>query len=338
MYLLARIMSIIVILTSILAATAARPALSRAAEPNPYELHATAWCDTGVLITNMVWVPNLGTLRFNTNAITALKRDGARKCLVSLEGKQALFSFYTPDPVTFSDGRKIQPGGYLTTESVMQFSLPVGDYSTFLIQVISAGDTLVLAERTVPLEGAVYFPETGHNLDKPFRDYWQTHGGLAQFGYPLTEAFHQDLGEGLFLVQYFERGRLEWHPEFNGTVYEIQLGQFGRVIAQGRVVNMSPAAPAKDHTCAYFKETSHNLCGSFADYWLSHGGLSQFGYPLTEEFTERLEDGNTYTVQYFERARFEYHPENKAPYDVLLGQFGRPVLAAVQATRTQTAR
>jgi hypothetical protein len=28
-------------------------------------------------------------------------------------------------------------------------------------------------------------------------------------------------------------------------------------------------------------------------------------------------------VQYFERARFEYHPENAAPYDVLLGQFGR---------------
>jgi hypothetical protein len=41
-----------------------------------------------------------------------------------------------------------------------------------------------------------------------------------------------------------------------------------------------------------------------------------------------LEDGNVYTVQYFERARFEYHPENAPPYDVLLGQFGRQILAA----------
>jgi hypothetical protein len=34
-----------------------------------------------------------------------------------------------------------------------------------------------------------------------------------------------------------------------------------------------------------------------------------------------LGDG-TYTVQYFERARFERHPENQAPYDVLLGLLG----------------
>jgi len=32
-------------------------------------------------------------------------------------------------------------------------------------------------------------------------------------------------------------------------------------------------------------------------------------------------------VQYFERARFEYHPENAAPYDILLGQFGRQIYA-----------
>jgi hypothetical protein len=33
-------------------------------------------------------------------------------------------------------------------------------------------------------------------------------------------------------------------------------------------------------------------------------------------------------VQYFERARFEYHPENPAPYDILLGQFGRQILGS----------
>jgi hypothetical protein len=35
-------------------------------------------------------------------------------------------------------------------------------------------------------------------------------------------------------------------------------------------------------------------------------------------------------VQYFERARFEYHPENQAPYNVLLGQFGQRALATRQ--------
>ena len=33
-------------------------------------------------------------------------------------------------------------------------------------------------------------------------------------------------------------------------------------------------------------------------------------------------DGKTYMVQYFERAVFELHPENKAPYDVLLSLLG----------------
>jgi hypothetical protein len=36
-----------------------------------------------------------------------------------------------------------------------------------------------------------------------------------------------------------------------------------------------------------------------------------------------LADGRVHTTRYFQRARFEYHPENKAPYDTLLVQFGR---------------
>ena len=69
-----------------------------------------------------------------------------------------------------------------------------------------------------------------------------------------------------------------------------------------------------------------NLGGGFLQYWQANGGLAQFGYPISEEFTETLEDGQSYIVQYFERARFEHHPENAAPYDVLLGQFGRRIL------------
>jgi hypothetical protein len=39
-------------------------------------------------------------------------------------------------------------------------------------------------------------------------------------------------------------------------------------------------------------------------------------------------------VQYFERARFEHHPENAPPYDVLLGQFGRSILAEADLLAT----
>ncbi|MDQ6695312.1 MAG: hypothetical protein M3014_12990 [Chloroflexota bacterium] len=75
--------------------------------------------------------------------------------------------------------------------------------------------------------------------------------------------------------------------------------------------------------CQSFPQTGHKICGKFLDYWTGHGGLAQQGYPLSEEFTETsLLNGKPYTVQYFERAVFELHPENKAPYDVLLSQLG----------------
>ena len=73
----------------------------------------------------------------------------------------------------------------------------------------------------------------------------------------------------------------------------------------------------------YFSETGHTVKAGFLAYWNQHGGLSQFGYPLTDEFTEVSDlNGKPYTVQYFERAVFEYHPENQPPYDVLLSQLG----------------
>ncbi|MFL5733136.1 MAG: hypothetical protein ACJ78Q_08020 [Chloroflexia bacterium] len=75
--------------------------------------------------------------------------------------------------------------------------------------------------------------------------------------------------------------------------------------------------------CRTFPETGHKVCGRFLDYWQSHGGLPQQGYPLSEEFTETSAlNGLPYVVQYFERAVFEYHPENKPPYDVELSQLG----------------
>ncbi len=76
----------------------------------------------------------------------------------------------------------------------------------------------------------------------------------------------------------------------------------------------------------YFPETGHTLRGEFKRYWQRHGGLPIFGYPTSEEFLERGSDGRDYVVQYFERHRFEFHPENPAPYNVQLSRLGDLVL------------
>ena len=167
------------------------------------------------------------------------------------------------------------------------------------------------------------FAETGKTVRGPFLDYWRAHGGLAINGFPVSDEMTQLLEDGKpYTVQYFERVRLEWHPE-NPEPYRVLLGQFGRA--------RHPADPpvAALNGKRFFGETGHNVGGPFGAYWDANGGLAQFGFPISEEFTETLEDGQPYTVQYFERARFEYHPANPGAYQVLLGQFGRQEFARI---------
>lgn len=77
---------------------------------------------------------------------------------------------------------------------------------------------------------------------------------------------------------------------------------------------------------AYFPETGHVLRGAFYRYWWQHGGLPLFGYPISEAFMTRGSDGHMYVVQYFERYRFELHPEHDPPYHVQIGLMGDDVL------------
>ena len=172
------------------------------------------------------------------------------------------------------------------------------------------------------------FPQTGRCVPERFYAYWQQHGGLALNGYPLSDPFTETLEDGKqYTVQYFERVRMEHHPE-NAPPYDVLLGQFGRVMYPVDPQYPEAIAAAPLPGAVFFGASGHNLGGQFLAYWEANGGLAQFGYPLSEELREQLEDGKDYRVQYFERARLELHPENPAPYDVLLGQFGRRILAA----------
>ncbi len=94
--------------------------------------------------------------------------------------------------------------------------------------------------------GRLYFPHYGgHSLAEPFLSYWRKNGGLPVFGYPLSEQFYEvSKTDGqTYLVQYFERNRFEWHPEFNGTQYEVLLGLLGYEYMQAREAGGSPVVP-----------------------------------------------------------------------------------------------
>ena len=71
-----------------------------------------------------------------------------------------------------------------------------------------------------------------------------------------------------------------------------------------------------------FAETGQSIGGAFLRVWERGGGLAIYGLPLTSERSERGSDGRDRSVQWFERARFEAHPENRPPNDVLVGLLG----------------
>jgi hypothetical protein len=75
------------------------------------------------------------------------------------------------------------------------------------------------------------------------------------------------------------------------------------------------------HQCDYYEQTDKYLCFGFRSYWNDYGGLEIFGYPITNEIQE---DGRT--VQYFQRARFEWHPGVwPERHDVLQGRLGAEI-------------
>src|SRR5690349_1821550 len=75
----------------------------------------------------------------------------------------------------------------------------------------------------------------------------------------------------------------------------------------------------------FFPQTGQTVSGKFLEYWRNNGGLATYGYPITAAQPEvDPETGKTFLTQWFERNRFELHPENAGTkYEVLLGLLGK---------------
>jgi lysozyme len=78
----------------------------------------------------------------------------------------------------------------------------------------------------------------------------------------------------------------------------------------------------------YFPQTGHWIGGGFRRKWEEYEALGKalecIGYPITDEMQETI-GGRVYTIQYFERSRFEWHTESGVGV-VLFGLLGVEVL------------
>lgn len=162
------------------------------------------------------------------------------------------------------------------------------------------------------VEESHYFVETGYTVRGDFWRFFNVYGGVESLGYPLTEEM---LVDG-WTVQYFEKGRLERHPE-NESAYHITVGWLGDLLQRRRPPLPAELIPrANDPNRRYFPESGHTLSGDFLRYFEANGGMVRFGLPISEPF---LEAGRL--TQDFQSARFYWTPENDPP--VMLEEIGR---------------
>jgi hypothetical protein len=75
----------------------------------------------------------------------------------------------------------------------------------------------------------------------------------------------------------------------------------------------------EDTSWVYFPERGHTLRTPFLEFFKATGGLTRYGYPITDDY---VDPHTRLLVQYFEKARLEWHPANPDPYKIQLGLLG----------------
>ncbi len=159
---------------------------------------------------------------------------------------------------------------------------------------------------------AYYFEETGHSIQGDFLRFFDIYGGVESLGYPLSEEIVVDG----WRVQYFDKGRLEYHPE-NEPAYRITIGWLGDLLHRRRPPIPTANIPRPDDpNHRYFPQTGHTVSGDFLHYFDTHGSTVHFGLPINEAF---LWEGRL--TQDFQSSRFFWTPEKKTP--VTLEEIGR---------------
>ncbi len=171
-----------------------------------------------------------------------------------------------------------------------------------LLLVLAALLAGVSASNTLAQGNVRVFDETKHLVSGEILSTYEGNPeAMLLYGYPITKEFTDKMGKR---VQYFQKARFEYDPTAP-VGKQVKLTDLGLLILQ--YSKLAPAGGFSTNTpaCSPFSSQygTFFVCDSFLAFFYKHGGLAQFGYPLTNYSKE----GDLY-VQYFEKARFEYRP------------------------------
>ena len=171
------------------------------------------------------------------------------------------------------------------------------------------------------------FEETGYWVTGEFLEFYERiPNAEVVLGNPFSSAFDSNLSKDPAgtLIQYFERGRLELHPE-NPPGLRVTMTLIGEYLYDHDEIDGSVEFQPRTSGCRNFPHDGYPVCYAFLRFFEENGGIAQFGYPISELV---FHEGRL--VQYFQRARFEWHPERANGQKVSLSDIGWEYFYAIE--------
>ncbi len=182
----------------------------------------------------------------------------------------------------------------------------------FSVLLLLNGSKSARAADRLADSGQPYESIRGHIVQGEFlKFYGSADDPLLVFGYPITDEFI-DPQTGR-LTQYFQRARFDLIPSAAGEL--VELAPLGKLLHTGEAA-LAPIS-TNSSACRLFQDTGFSVCYAFLQFYDGNNGPVFFGSPISNV---EIRDGRY--VQYFERARLEWQPDNPSDQHVALTDLG----------------
>lgn len=149
----------------------------------------------------------------------------------------------------------------------------------------------------------------GYPVAAEFQAFFDEHGGLRVFGYPIGDIYFDELSGRR--IQYFQRLRLEYDPRTENVTLT-SLGEWAVPELADQI--LAPGARGRGEDS---RHENTMVQDEFLEFYQEFGGSSFFGSPRSPQ----LNEGGR-RVQYFENASLVWHPESPVDHRVQLGLLG----------------
>ncbi len=250
---------------------------------------------------------------------------GSGRHIPNDENKTPIYQYFEKGRLEYHRERRSLPE-YATLGGIDKY-LFVIDRGNVGLELAGARGYQFTPATRIDAPAAVYlwFTQTNHSLQEPFLSFWRQNLGNYMLGSPISEPFEEtnpETGQRR-LVQYFEKGRLEFRPEFAATRSAVIMGNVGAELLKLKgwisraYLDYEPSAARLPTTFALPTQSTPDFADpAFETLWkrtdkpVADGATSRTWLwgekPLaTAQEPYQGAPGGTRLVQYFDKSRME---------------------------------